>query len=598
MLSNRRTPPSTTERFRYDPVERLTCAYFDTVEDDSAPCALSYAYDPTGNGNLTTKSDVGTLLYGDSKHPHAVTTAGTDTFGYDPIGNQTQRPGATIAYAPFDLPKTITQSAGSITFAYDGDESRIRKTTPTEETLYFGDLYQRDTLSSAPSAHRYYVRSPERVVAVVTVGGTTPGTLYVHVDHLGSVDVLTDASGNVVEHRSYDPFGARRNPVWGQQPPASFPSLTTVGYTGQEADNELGLVNMKGRVYDPKVGRFLTIDPLVADPLSAQSWNAYAYVENNPLNFVDPTGFEYTPPPVDPEYAKDPTVQRIQAAECAGLSGLECSKGPPVRTVEGPREATQVGATRPPVDVSTTGSASGNAPQPAAVIADAARGFAVGVYRTYSPNVIGYLKAVTGITLADNAIKGARDDGAIGFVAGAVNTINPFFHWGVGVVDAQQRSAAGDTAGAVEAGTGVALGVATAVLGGVLGAAGAGPNRATVTNGRGALDGLRGELGLAPGEGTLTRLDVGGQTFYGISGHGQQFARPSGVNFQSLRHAEGDVFGQAARAGVSGGDAILYVDRSVCVFCQSSLQGYIRALGLDSLMIVEPGTEPYTVHPR
>src|SRR5580700_10506921 len=89
---------NTTERFRYDPVERLTCAYFNPVEDDSAPCGLAYGYDPSGDG--------------DPKHPHAVTTAGTDTFGYDPVGNQTTRPGATIGYTPFDLPKTITQSAG------------------------------------------------------------------------------------------------------------------------------------------------------------------------------------------------------------------------------------------------------------------------------------------------------------------------------------------------------------------------------------------------------------------------------------------------------------------------------------------------------
>jgi RHS repeat-associated protein len=360
---------NTTERFRYDPVERLTCAYFNTVEDDSGPCGLSYAYDPIGNGNLTTKSDVGMLVYNDPEHPHAVTTAGTDTFAYDPVGNQTQRPGATLAYTPFDLPKTITQSTGPITFAYDGDENRIRKTTPTEETLYFGDLYQRDTLTGAPVAHRYYVRSPERVVAVVTVGGTTPGALYVHVDHLGSVDVLTDASGNAVEHRSYDPFGQRRNPVWGPQPPASLPNLTTVGYTGQEADNELGLVNMKGRIYDPKVGRFLTIDPLVADPLSAQSWNAYAYVENNPLNFIDPSGFEDGPPP----YVLGtwvPWSSGVSACIGTGCAPPPKVDGPPpVKPVEGSREATQIGATRPSVDVSTNGSASGQVPQPAAAVA-------------------------------------------------------------------------------------------------------------------------------------------------------------------------------------------------------------------------------------
>ena len=91
------------------------------------------------------------------------------------------------------------------------------------------------------------MHSPERVVAVVTQGGPQAGTLYVHVDHLGSVDALTSASGAVLGHRSYDPFGQPRNPVWGQPPPASYPNLTTVGFTGQENDAELGLVNFKGQ---------------------------------------------------------------------------------------------------------------------------------------------------------------------------------------------------------------------------------------------------------------------------------------------------------------------------------------------------------------
>ncbi len=130
---------------------------------------------------------------------------------------------------------------------------------------------------------------------MVTQGGTQAGTVYVHVDHLGSVDVLTDASGSAVEHRSYDPFGQQRNPVWGQPAPASFPSLTTQGFTGHEGDAELGLVNLKGRVYDPKLGRFLTTDPIVSEPLSGQHWNPYSYVVNNPLSLVDPTGFQDSP---------------------------------------------------------------------------------------------------------------------------------------------------------------------------------------------------------------------------------------------------------------------------------------------------------------
>lgn len=67
---------------------------------------LSYA----PNGNLTFKSDVGVLTYGDAAHPHAVTAAGGESYQYNAVGNQRVRPGgALVSYTPFDLPKVITQ---------------------------------------------------------------------------------------------------------------------------------------------------------------------------------------------------------------------------------------------------------------------------------------------------------------------------------------------------------------------------------------------------------------------------------------------------------------------------------------------------------
>jgi uncharacterized protein RhaS with RHS repeats len=54
---------------------------------------------------------------------------------------------------------------------------------------------------------------------------------------------------------------------------------------------------MKGRLYDPRMGRFITPDPFVTDPFSAQGLNRYAYVQNNPLSYVDPTGFQDIYPP-------------------------------------------------------------------------------------------------------------------------------------------------------------------------------------------------------------------------------------------------------------------------------------------------------------
>ena len=283
---------------------------------------------------------------------------GSDSFGYNAVGNQVARPdGVTVSYTPFDLPKAIAKGASVVKLDYDGDQQRIRKSTPDAETIYFDDLYERVTaVATGTREHRYYVHSPERVVAVVTRGGTAPGTRVVHVDHLGSVDALTDEQGKGEDPRSYDPFGARRNPVWGQPVPASFASLTTLGFTGHESDDELGLVNMKGRVFDPKVGRFLTTDPIVSAPLSGQSWNPYSYVGNNPLNYVDPSGFQEEPsaPPTE--------IYKVESGISADLHLYVIFYRRPREA--SPSQAAEVGAEVPPVDVGTTGSASGSVPQP------------------------------------------------------------------------------------------------------------------------------------------------------------------------------------------------------------------------------------------
>jgi RHS repeat-associated protein len=62
------------------------------------------------------------------------------------------------------------------------------------------------------------------------------------------------------------------------------------GYTGHEHEDELGLVNMGGRIYAPRLRRFLTADPIVAVPFG-QGLNAYSYVMGDPMNLVDPTGW-------------------------------------------------------------------------------------------------------------------------------------------------------------------------------------------------------------------------------------------------------------------------------------------------------------------
>jgi hypothetical protein len=88
--------------------------------------------------------------------------------------------------------------------------------------------------------------------------------------------------------------------------------------------------------------------------------------------------------------------------------------------------------------------------------------------------------------------------------------------------------------------------------------------------------------------GTLARLDVGGQSYYGINAHGQEIDFQ--VNAISRTHAEADAFQQAKDAGVYGGNGTLYVDRPLCDACgiYGGVRSMMRQLGLDSLRVVTP----------
>jgi len=286
-------PQNKTERFRYDELDRVSFRDFGAVGDPAAAFETSYSYHD--QGHFLSDFGFGPVFLHPKKHPHAIANENSPNgpkYGYDDNGNQITRPGGiAVIYTPFDLPKTIIQGAKVTSFGYDGDQQRIRKTTPNAETTYFADVFEQVTSSAGVVERRFYVHSPERAIAVVTRGGAAPGTRYLHVDHLGSIESITKEDGTVDERRSYDAFGARRNPEWGG-PSGAFTSRMTRGFTGHEEDDEFGLVNMKGRIFDPRLGRFTTTDSVIADIWNGQSHNRYSYVVNNPLALVDPTGFE------------------------------------------------------------------------------------------------------------------------------------------------------------------------------------------------------------------------------------------------------------------------------------------------------------------
>ena len=107
-----------------------------------------------------------------------------------------------------------------------------------------------------------------------------------------TTDTITDENGAVVERQSFSPFGARRNVTdWSDPISQIFPQETHHGFTGHEHLDGVGLIHMNGRVYDPVLGRFLSADPNVQSTKSTQALNRYTYLNNNPLNATDPSGF-------------------------------------------------------------------------------------------------------------------------------------------------------------------------------------------------------------------------------------------------------------------------------------------------------------------
>lgn len=275
------------ETFNYDDLNRLTTTNFQGLG------SKTYQYDTLGN--ITYKSDVGNYLYGaNGAGPHAVTsTTGTrnNTYAYDANGNQVSGAGRTLSYTSFNKPLTITRDTTTVAYAYDTERNRIKKTTNTSTTIYIGKLYERVQTGSVLE-HKQYISAGGNTFAVLNTKGATTETRYLHKDHLGSTDVITDELGAVVERQSFDPHGLRRYTDW-QPTPIGISltsAITTRGFTGHEMDGEIGLVNMNARMYDPVLGRFLTPDTYVQFPDNAQSYNRYTYVNNNPLSFTDPSG--------------------------------------------------------------------------------------------------------------------------------------------------------------------------------------------------------------------------------------------------------------------------------------------------------------------
>jgi RHS repeat-associated protein len=303
-----------SESFSHDELGRLTTWQ---SADSGATWKVEYGYDSIGNMQRKEESLGGTsqgattFTVGPTTDcagpagPHSMTTVDSggakECYGYNARGQQTAgADGRSVTYTEYGLPTKLTRGGVDWTFGYDATHQRAFKKGPTQSTFYVGALYEKRVNADGSESHVMYVPGADGVKAQITLDGVGVATIdYLMRDHLGSVSKAGE------QDMRFDPYGSR---IAGSAPPTpasqSASSRVRLGFTGQEEDDDLGLVNMNGRIYDPAIARFLTPDPVVSMLSPSQSWNRYSYANNSPLFFTDPTGFDeegedhgYVPPP-------------------------------------------------------------------------------------------------------------------------------------------------------------------------------------------------------------------------------------------------------------------------------------------------------------
>ncbi len=356
----------TTETFGYDGLNRLD------VASTSGAASRTLGFDYDGFGNLTTKTssvpgdlEVTGYAYGAAGAPHRLTGAtlgGVATsFSYDANGNVTRYDRATgddtfIAYDARNRATTITVGTSAETatpsardaFWYGPDGARfLRKATwdaggvqATRWTVYLDGGVFEETADPGTGTYLRKVQATETALIRVSCGVScgAPVVEYLLRDHLGSVHRVTDASGTVLSDASgehtlgFDPYGGRREADASSDLGGSGLAYllghaeenTGRGHTDHEHLDRTGLVHRNGRLYDPRLGRFVQADPVVQAPLYSQSYNRYAYVFNDPLSRVDPSGL-------------------VSIAHCAPQNGDGC------QTVNGAHRCPLIGKIRCPL---------------------------------------------------------------------------------------------------------------------------------------------------------------------------------------------------------------------------------------------------------
>jgi RHS repeat-associated protein len=332
----------TATDFTYDPASQLLDIITEKVNTSEVIESIAYTYNTTGTRSSETRLDgnARTFFYDANDRVTQVINSqlpsDNELFAYDLIGNWTtdsrqhnteneltQDSGYTYSYdslGNMTVRQSLSDSTDLTTYAWDARNLLIAVDGPVSDTSYAYDARNRRVAKTVDGATTQYVHDGLNVLLEYDgagnllarnthagldqlcvrdeVAASTP--YYVCQDALSSVLSVSDDNGNVLQRYRYSAFGEQK------VLDANFNSVTDASpipfaYTGREWEPEVGMYFYRARFYDPVLGRFISRDPI---GLSSGDVNFYAYVGNDPINYVDPLGLLQADSNVSSNYPK------------------------------------------------------------------------------------------------------------------------------------------------------------------------------------------------------------------------------------------------------------------------------------------------------